>query len=104
MTINLALEYIPKRIAELGYKGYHIRFRHFVLQPGEEKFVSAFVHLFYLIEPSNDIKVESDTGLFDLSEDRINELHYEHRGEIYIQNLSPLINHLRMIQVIPKNC
>ena len=37
MTVNLALEYIPRRMQELGYRAdYYIRFRHFVLQPSEE--------------------------------------------------------------------
>ena len=38
MTIELAIEYIPRRMKALGYgNDYNIRFRHFVLQPKERK-------------------------------------------------------------------
>ncbi|WP_257574605.1 hypothetical protein [Hydrobacter penzbergensis] len=54
------------------------------------------------MEPPDDVRVESKMGLFDLSEENINELQYEHRGFLNITNLSALTSHLRMIQVIPK--
>lgn len=102
MTISLALEYIPRRMQELGYtRHYHIRFRHLLLVPGETRAMAAYNQLFILIEPSLDIRVESDTGLFDLSEDRVNEYQYEHSGEIYLVNQSPVSGHVRFIQVIP---
>src|ERR1035437_3453404 len=104
MTINLALEYIPRRMQELGYKhDYYIRFRHLVLQPNEEQTIDAFNQFFYLIEEAENVRVESETGIFDLSEKNTNEMQYEHQSKIYITNYFPGINHLRFIQVIPKN-
>ena len=51
MTINLALEYIPRRMQELGYKGnYYIRFRHLVLQANEEQTIDAYNQFYYLVE------------------------------------------------------
>ncbi|MES2565484.1 MAG: hypothetical protein V4565_01380 [Bacteroidota bacterium] len=104
MTINLALEYIPRRMKELGYSSdYYIRFRHLVLQPNEEQTINAFNQFFYLIEEVGNVRVESETGIFDLSESTTNEMQYEHQNKIQITNYLSGINHLRFIQVIPKN-
>lgn len=104
MTINLALEYIPRRMQELGYKSdYYIRFRHLVLQPNEEQTIDAFNQFFYLVEEAQSVRVESETGVFDLSESTTNEMQYEHQSKIHITNYLSGINHLRFIQVIPKN-
>lgn len=104
MTINLALEYIPRRMKELGYQSdYFIRFRHLVLQPNEEKIIDAFNQFFYLVEEAENVKVESETGVFDLSESSTNEMQYEHQSKIFITNYLSSKNHLRFIQVIPKH-
>ena len=104
MTINLALEYIPRRMKELGYQSdYFIRFRHLVLQPNEEKTIDAFNQFFYLIEEAENVRVESETGVFDLSESSTNEMQYEHQSKIFITNYLSGKNHLRFIQVIPKH-
>ena len=104
MTINLALEYIPRRMQELGYKGnYYIRFRHLVLQANEEQTIDAYNQFYYLVEEAQNVRVESETGIFDLSESATNEMQYEHQSKIQITNYLSGINHLRFIQVIPKN-
>ena len=105
MTDTLVLEYIPKRMCELNYgPDYIIRFRHFVLQPREERKLQGQNQLLFLVEPFCDLRIESVAGLFDMSEDQVNELQYEHRGDIAITNQSIFINHVRFIQVIPKIC
>lgn len=105
MNAILALEYIPKRMCELNYgSDYFIRFRHFVLQPGEERKLQAQNQFFLLVEPFCDLRIESVAGLFDMSEDQVNELQYEHRGDITVKNNSVFINHVRFIQIIPKIC
>lgn len=104
MNIALALEYIPRRMNELGYgSNYYIRFRHFVLQPSEKLEIDAYNQFYILVEEINDASVQSDFGLFDIAEDKINEQTYEHQGEIKINNYSSRINHIRFIQVIPKH-
>ena len=104
MTINFALEYIPRRMHELGYKvDYFIRFRHLVLQPNEERTIDAYNQFFYLIEEVENVRVDSETGIFDLSESTTNEMQYEHQSKIQITNYLSGITHLRFIQVIPKH-
>ncbi len=104
MTAALALEYIPRRMKELGYEAnYYLRFRHFVLQSGEKLQVDAYNQFFILVEESSDVSVISDFGLFDISESNTNEQTYEHQGLIEITNSADAINHVRFIQVIPKH-
>ena len=104
MTINLALEYIPRRMEELGFgNDYYLRFRHFVLQPSEQLDVPAFNQFFILVEEAQDVSVKSEFGIFDLSLRNANEMVYEHQGQITLQNYASAINHVRFIQVIPKH-
>ena len=104
MTINLALEYIARRMKELGYGDeYSILFRHFVLPSKAKVKVHAGNQLFILIEPSESIAIKSDTGVFDVTTENVNELQYEHRGEIRIRNYTIITQHARFIQVIPNN-
>ena len=105
MTEDFAgLVYIPRRMEELGYgKHYHIRPRHLVLQPGEKLELEAFNQLYIIVEEPENVSVTSEFGIYDLSSDKVNELTYEHQGSIQINNYSKSINHLRLIQVIPKN-
>ena len=104
MTINLALEYIPRRMSELGFGSkYYLRFRHLVLQAAEEREVEAYNQFFILVEEASDVKVESEFGIFNLSLNNANEMLYEHQGLIRIKNLASGINHIRFIQVIPKH-
>lgn len=104
MTIALALEYIPRRMKELGFGAeYYIRFRHFVLQPKEKMEIDAYNQFYILVEDTTDLNITSDFGLFDIAESNTNEQTYEHQGTIAINNYADRINHLRFIQVIPKH-
>jgi hypothetical protein len=100
MTVGFALEYIERTMCD---NEYVLNFRHLVLQPGEKRKLPAHNQIFLLIEPPCDARIESDTGVFDLSEDLSNELLYEHKGDITVVNHSIFINQVRFIQVIPKN-
>lgn len=89
-------------MSELCREGYHLRFRHLRLQPGEQRNLAAHTDLYILVEPPTDVRVESDIGVFDVSEDKANELQYEHQGTILVTNQSIFASHVRFIQVIPK--
>lgn len=101
MTIALAQEYIRGRMAELGYEDkYYVRLRHFVLRPRETIAIHADVHLFLLIQPPVMVRVQSDYGIHDLTVDNINELQYEHKGLIEVENYASHTQHVQFIQVI----
>lgn len=105
MTTGFAIDYIPRRMCELGYgTNYLIRYRHLVLQPKEERKINATGQLLLLIDPCGELRVESAAGLYDLSEDQVNELIYEHRGEILVTNYSIFISHVKFVQIIPQIC
>jgi hypothetical protein len=102
VTSDLALDYIARRMREMGYgKDYLIRFRHVLLKLNETREITAYNQIFLLIEPVLDIRIESDVGLFDLTEDHANEMQYEHRGRIKITNLSMTQINVRFLQAIP---
>lgn len=102
MTSDLALEYINKRMAEMGHdKNYLLRFRHVLLRAGETREVIGYNQIFILIEPTVNVRIESDVGVYDLNDDFTNELQYEHRGIIKIKNLSLLSLNTRFLQAIP---
>jgi hypothetical protein len=103
MTSSIATEYIARRMHELNYgNNYSLRFRHLVMQPQEKRTLDAANQLFLIVEPYADVRVESATGFFDLSDTVTSEMQYEHRGEITITCFSQLPTHVRFIQVIPK--
>ena len=105
MTTGFAIDYIPKRMCELGYGDcYIVRYRHLVLQPRETRKIDAAGQLLLLVDPCGDIRVESIAGMYDQSEDQVNEFSYEHRGETVVTNQSIFISHVRFIQVIPQIC
>lgn len=104
MTKELAIAHIRKRAAELGQADeYHLRFRHFVIPPMGEQVIAGGTALFLLVDPPPYIRVENETGLFDLTETAVNELQYEYQGTFQITNYSPMLQHVQMIQVIFKN-
>jgi len=104
MTIELAIEYISRRMEELGHgSNYNIRFRHFVLQPQETQNIEAGNQLFILTQAVDGIIINSDFGIYDVAAVNINELQYEHQGNIEISNYGNITQHVRFIQIIPKN-
>lgn len=104
MNIALALEYIPRRMNELGYgTNYYMRFRHLVLQANEHMDIEAYNQFYIMIDEPTNVNVTSEFGVFDLSLEKTNEQLYEHQGYISIQNYSSSINHVRFIQIIPKH-
>lgn len=104
MKIEFALDFIPRRMRELGYgTNYITRWRHFQLDVNEVLKVDADNEYYYLIEPTADFSVRSKFGTFDMGDVTINEMQYEHRGKIHIHNFSKIPNLVLFIQVIPQH-
>ncbi|TRU49818.1 MAG: hypothetical protein EWV91_07035 [Microcystis aeruginosa Ma_QC_Ca_00000000_S207] len=100
MTVEL--EYIKRRMDELGIRHYTLRIRHFVMQPGEKLELEAWQEFFFLTQGICDVQITSDFGMFDMSADNISEMQYEHQGLISMQNTSSAATvHVKFIQVIP---
>lgn len=103
MTVEFALDYIPRRMQELGFgNNYLTRWRHFYIGTGETIRIDGENELFMLITTSNAIRVKSKFGIYDLGDTGINEMQYEHRGKIEVTSASPAGHTLVLfIQVIP---
>lgn len=103
MTTALALEYIPRRMKELGYgNNYSMRLRHFVLRPGEKRKLSAHAEIFLLVCSPEYISVKSEYGIYDPLSTAINEQQYEHQGIIRMRNYSSQFQSVQLIQLIPQ--
>jgi len=102
MKTEFALDYIPRRMKELGfYNNYLTRWRHFQIDPLGSLLIHADNEFFLLIEPGNFLQVSSKFGVYDINDTSINEMQYEHRGKIYIQNNADVPVMALFIQVIP---
>jgi len=103
MTTAFALEYIPRRVKELGYcDDYSLRFVHLVLKASEVRKIEATCEFFILVKEPKNVNIDSDMGIFDLAYIATNELQYEHQGIITITNKGDTKRDVRFIQVIPK--
>ena len=104
MTSDLALDYIARRMEEMGHGSrYLLRFRHVLLNVAEAREITAYNQIFLLIDPVATVRIESDVGLFDITETNANELQYEHRGRIRLHNQSLSPTNVRFLQAIPIN-
>lgn len=102
MKTEFALDYIPRRMRELGFfNNYLTRWRHFQLDPRGSLLIHADNEFFLLIEPSSFLHVSSKFGIYDMNDSGINEMQYEHRGKINVINVSDAPVMALFIQVIP---
>lgn len=101
MTTAIAQQYIDGRMRELGYaNSYYIRLRHYVLRPRQTVTIQADSHMFLLINPAVMIRVQSAFGIYDLTVETVNELQYEHMGNIEVENYANHRQHIEFLQVI----
>ena len=104
MTIDLAIDYIPRRMKDIGVgSNYFTRFRHLVLLSNDTVEIDADNQFFIQVDEVADVSIYSDFGVYDLTDESLNEQQYEHQGKITIHNYSANTKHIRFIQVIPKN-
>ncbi|HVI45234.1 MAG TPA: hypothetical protein VM802_10200 [Chitinophaga sp.] len=102
MNQIIATEYIRQRMQELGYgDNYRLRLRHFVLPAAATVRIDIAEQLLVLLECVAFTRINSDSGYFDLATEQANELQYEHRGTVTMQNLSAVPAHLQFLQAIP---
>ena len=104
MTVEFALDYIPRRMRELGYDNNYIpRLRHLQLDGNSQLTIESDNEYYYLINPTAEIEVRSKTGTFDLTDHTINEMRYEHKGKIEVRNKTDVSGFVFFIQVIPNH-
>lgn len=102
MTEGLAIEIAKQKMAELEQENYLFRLRHFQLAPLTQFELKAFNELLILIQPDDQLKVYSKTGIYNKQDKGINEMQYLHTGVTTLYNQSPEYLHIKLLQVIPK--
>ncbi len=104
MTVAFALDFIPRRMRELGYENNYItRWRQLQIDGEQTLIIEANNEYYYLIKPNLDFIVSSKFGVNDLTDTSINEMQYEHRGKIIVTNKSVDPQLIQFIQVIPQH-
>ena len=105
MTQEFALLHIPRRMEELGHGNNYFTPmpQHYSLYAGEVRTIDAYNEYFFLTNADNDISISSEFGMFDVTDDSLNQQLYEHQGKIIITNKSRNLRHVQFIQVIPKH-
>lgn len=103
MTFDFALEYIPRRMKELGHgTDYYLRLKHLIFNPVETRIFDAGNDLIIIVQLGFNLTVESDMGIADLTSTIPRECQYEHTGFLTITNKGEFDSDLQFIQVIPK--
>lgn len=100
MSDEFILRYIPFRMKQLGYSKYHLRYRDLAIAAGETITIAAYKDLFFITQNPQDVRIESDYGIYDTTGESIAENTYQHKGEILITNPTDSIKRIKFIQVI----
>lgn len=105
MNIAFALDYIPRRMKELGYgENYLTRYRHVRVEDKSSITINAYNQLLLFISPEGlNINIKSSRGIYNLSDYTINEQQHEHSGAVAISNNTGQDQYMVFVQVIPKN-
>lgn len=103
MREDFIVDYIPKRIKQLGYKNYHTRYRDIAVLASSKIIIPAFNELWFIIDDPSGIIIESNYGIYDSTGDQSYENAHQHRGEIIISNPDITNRRVKFIQAIIVN-
>ena len=102
MTVGFAIDFIPRRMRELGHgDNYLTRWRNLQIDPLATLKIRADNEYYYLISRNASIMVSSKYGVYDRNNTNLSELQYEHRGFIQVKNQMDSPQFVLFIQVIP---
>lgn len=103
MNEGTAIELAKSKMKEIGIKAcdYLLRYRHFRLDPLEQRKIKGDNHYYVFIYPYWNVRVKSKTGIYDMADDGVNELQHIHSGLIHLENQSKQRQDAKFIQVIP---
>lgn len=105
MTESFILDYIPKRMKQLGFNAWHIAYRDMVIKDESQIEIPAYNELWFLIGHPEDILIDSDYGVYNgsLGTGSGHENAHEHRGLIAVRNTSKTAQRIKFIQTIIVN-
>lgn len=100
MSEQMILELIPRRMKQLEYRTWDVRYRDLMLKAGTNLHLDAFNQLWFIIDDPQGLKVESDYGLYDTaSGDFVFENSHMHKGQLVITNPETVARKIKFIQV-----
>lgn len=100
MREEFILAFIPRRICQLGYQDYHIRYREVKVGCGDTVKVPGYRDLYFLIGSPLGVRIESDYGRYDSTGEKEYENTYQHKGQIKITNTTQAQQSYQFIQVV----
>lgn len=103
MTEQFILQYATGRVKQLGYATYHLKYHDLVLQGNSTKTLQAYNELYFIVEDPKGLIVESDYGLYDSTDEPLENNIHQHRGEIIIANPGTEKRRIKLIQIIIVN-
>ena len=100
MSEEFILQHIPRRIAQLGYRSYHIQYKDFFIRSASTFRIEAFNELYFIIGDPMGIVVESDYGIYDSTGLVLCDNEHQHKGEIILSNPGSDDKRVKFVQVI----
>ena len=103
MTESMAIEIAKGMMREMGFnENYSLRFHHFDIKPLSKKVIKSFNYLYIITGNPEDVKIYSQRGFYDLSDDKVNNQQHIHSGVITLINEDHAhAVTLKLLQVIP---
>lgn len=86
MTEVFILDQIPKRMRQLGYQNWHIRYRELTILGNSKVSITAYNELWFIVDNPVGVIVDSVYGVYDSTGNSSNENTHQHKGEITIEN------------------
>ena len=103
MTEEFIVRIIPERIAQLGYRKYHLRYKDYTVKPGSVLSFSAYNELWFIVDDPPGLVVESDYGIYDSTGAYLSDNAHQHKGEIVVTNPDADSKRIKFVQVIIVN-
>ncbi len=99
MTEHFILDYIPRRMKQLEYNKWEIRYRDLMLIGQSSMTIAAYNELWFIVDDPQGITVESDYGIYDTTGGYVFENSHQHKGEIVVANPDTDNRKVKFIQV-----
>jgi hypothetical protein len=103
MTEVFILDFIPKRMKQLGYQNWHTRYRELTVLGTSKVSITAYNELWFIVDHPVGLIIDSDYGIYDSTGESSNENMHQHKGEITIENPESTPRKIIFIQVIIVN-
>lgn len=102
MKIELIQQLIAQKMSFRGYANYTVLFRELKISANQAiQFKAAGQYWFLEDTIPPQFLITSETGIYDVLDNRINEMQHEHTGTIKVTNRAASVQLLRVVIAIP---